>query len=44
MVGTGTAFDQTYYPESIVREMDLTGGYTMTIKAKNHSPQSVIPL
>ncbi|MFC6520142.1 phage late control D family protein [Undibacterium arcticum] len=44
VVGTGTAFDQTYYPESIVREMDLTGGYTMTIKAKNHSPQSVIPL
>jgi phage protein D len=44
VTGTGTAFDQTYYPESIVREMDITSGYRMTVRAKNHSPQSVIPL
>lgn len=44
VLGTSTAFDQTYYPESITREMDVTLGYTMSIKAKNHSPQSVVPL
>lgn len=44
MIGTGTAFDQTYYPESITREMDINQGYTMAIKAKNHSPLSVVSL
>lgn len=44
VAGTGTAFDQSYYPESITREMDITMGYTMTVRAKNHSPQSVVPL
>ncbi|PUA19575.1 hypothetical protein [Glaciimonas sp. PCH181] len=44
VIGTGTAFDQTYYPESVTREMDISTGYTMSIRAKNHSPQSVIPL
>lgn len=42
--GTGTAFDQIYYPESITREMSMEAGYSMTIKAKNHSPQSVVAL
>lgn len=40
--GTATAFDQTYYPESVVREMDIHSGYTMTVQAKNHSPSTVI--
>lgn len=44
VVGTGTAFDQNYFPESIIREMGITQGYTMTVKAKNHSPLSVVPL
>ena len=42
VTGTGTAFDQTYYPESIVREMDINSGYMMTVTAKNHSPATVI--
>lgn len=41
VVGTGTAFDQMYYPDSIVRTMSMSEGYQMTIRAKNHSPESV---
>lgn len=37
--GTSTAFDQVYYPESIMRSMSLTEGYRMNIRAKNTSPE-----
>lgn len=40
VTGTGTAFDQIYYPDSIVRRMSMNEGYTMTINAKNHNPES----
>lgn len=40
--GTGTAFDQTYFPESVVRQMSISAGYSMTLTAKNQSPESVI--
>lgn len=40
--GTGTAFDQQYYPDSINRRMRFDGGYDMTISAKNHSPDSTV--
>lgn len=40
--GTGTDFDQTYFPDSINRRMSFEGGYEMTICAKNHSPESQI--
>jgi len=42
VTGTGTAFDQTYFPESIVREMDFSNGYTMSFSGKNHSPETVV--
>lgn len=35
--GTGTAFDQTYYPESIERRLGIDAGFTMDVSAKNHS-------
>ena len=38
VVGTGTAFDQDYYPQEITRTMSLDEGYTMAVTAKNHSP------
>jgi phage protein D len=38
--GTGTAFDQTYYPDSIVRTLAAEGGYSWEVSAKNHSPDS----
>ncbi len=39
--GTGTAWDQLYYPESVRRTMSMDEGYLMTVSAKNTSPQSV---
>ncbi|MBU9163578.1 hypothetical protein [Burkholderia multivorans] len=39
--GTGTAYDQLYYPESITRELSFQGGYRMTVHAKNHAPDSL---
>lgn len=40
--GTGTDFDQLYFPDSINRAMSFNGGYEMTVCAKNHSPESQI--
>lgn len=37
--GTGTAWDQTYFPTSIKRSMSVDEGYRMTITAKNLSPE-----
>lgn len=36
--GTGTAYDQTYFPRLITRDMDLDGGYNMVVEAQNSSP------
>lgn len=38
--GTGSVFDQVFYPFEITRTMDLESGFHMSILAKNHSPQS----
>lgn len=38
--GTGTAFDQVYYPDSIVRTMTMDSGYLMEIQAKNTAPEN----
>jgi hypothetical protein len=35
--GTGTEFDQAYYPESITRTLSFHSGYEMRIEARNHS-------
>jgi hypothetical protein len=37
VTGTGTAFDQTYFPESITRRLSMHEGYRMDVKARNHS-------
>ena len=42
VIGTMSAFDQIYYPDSIIRQMSIGEGYTMSINAKNHSPESVV--
>lgn len=36
--GTGTAFDQDYFPTEIVRTMSIGDGYRMTVSAKNSTP------
>lgn len=35
-----TPFDQTYYPDTIVRTMSMEEGYYWRVEAKNHSPDS----
>lgn len=40
--GTGTAFDQVYYPDNIVRRFSAWEGYRMEISAKNHNPNSMV--
>lgn len=42
VVGTGTAFDQVYFPDSITRSYGLSSGYRMSVSAKNHSVESEI--
>lgn len=42
--GTGTAWDQNYYPDSISRVMTVNGGYALSGHAKNHSPESEVSL
>ncbi len=39
VTGTGTGYDQTYYPDIITREIGERG-YIMQMMAKNHSPQT----
>lgn len=38
--GTGTAYDQVYFPDSIARSLTFDGGYEWSVSAKNHSPES----
>lgn len=38
--GTGSAWDQTYYPDSIHRTFTTEGGYSWSVSGKNHSPES----
>ncbi|MDR7257777.1 phage protein D [Sphingomonas sp. BE270] len=35
--GTGTAFDQVYFPDSVKRTMSMVEGYRMSVSAKNVS-------
>lgn len=44
VTGTGTAYDQNYFPDSIVRNMSRDSGYTMRVSAKNHSPQTQVTM
>lgn len=38
VTGTGSAFDQIYFPEEVVRRMSMDEGYTMHVSAKGSSP------
>ena len=42
--GTGTSWDQAYYPESVTRRLSFEGGFTMSLRAKNHSPHDEVLL
>jgi hypothetical protein len=36
--GTGTAFDQTYFPKKVTRSLSTSEGFVMDIEAQNTSP------
>ena len=38
--GTSTSFDQTYYIDTIVREVSSRSGFVQSMTLKNHSPQT----
>lgn len=40
--GTNSAFDQLYYVDSVRRSISFEGGYTMSLTAKNHNPNSLV--
>lgn len=40
LTGTGTAFDQAYYIDTLERSLDLQSGFVQTLTLKNHSPQT----
>lgn len=44
VAGTGTAFDQVYWPDSVVRSMSLQEGFRMELRAKNHSPETTVTI
>ena len=44
LTGTGTAFDQIYYPDEISRAMHFASGFTETVTALNHSPVNQVVL
>lgn len=42
LTGTGTAWDQMYFVDTVTRRMSVSEGYAMEFRAKNHSPQSTV--
>jgi phage protein D len=42
VTGTGTPFDQTYWPVSVSRRFGMSEGYRMSAEAKNHSPETEV--
>ncbi len=42
--GTGTSFDQLYYPDQIVRTMSFSGSFRQHVVAKNHTASEQVAL
>ncbi|MEA9994528.1 MULTISPECIES: rhs element Vgr protein [unclassified Pseudomonas] len=40
--GSDSTFDQLYYPDSVRRSMSFESGYSMSLTAKNHNPNSMV--
>ncbi|QAY85405.1 rhs element Vgr protein [Pseudomonas arsenicoxydans] len=40
--GTNSDFDQLYYADSVRRSLSFESGYTMSVTAKNHNPNSMV--
>lgn len=44
LTGTGSGWDQLYYPDSVTRRISFEEGYRMDLRAKNHGVQSTVVL
>jgi len=46
LIGTGSGWDQVYYADEIAHEyrVEEEGGWTMSVRAKNHDTASSVPL
>jgi phage protein D len=44
LLGTFTAWDQVYYPDTVTRRISTEEGYRMDVRAKNHSTESTVSL
>ena len=44
LTGTGTNFDNFYHAQSVLRRFSFDEGYSMTLEAKNHPPESEVML
>ena len=42
LAGTGTDWDQLYYPDTVTRRLSVPDGYRMELRAKNHSVQDSV--
>jgi phage protein D len=42
LVGTGTNWDQNYYPDTVHRRLSMSEGYRMELRAKNHATESTV--
>jgi phage protein D len=42
LVGTGTNWDQNYYPDTVHRRLSMADGYKMELRAKNHATESTV--
>ncbi len=42
LVGTGTDWDQLYYPDTVHRSLSMGEGYRMELRAKNHATESTV--
>lgn len=42
VIGTGTAFDQTYFASSVVRTFSFDEGFRMALTAKNQTPNNAV--
>ena len=43
LTGTNSSWDQLYYVDSITRTIRYDGGFTMTVKCKQHPPITAVP-
>ena len=44
LIGTGPRWDQIYYPYMIQRKLSFEEGFSMSVEAKNHNPNTEVDI